>query len=89
MLDTSASSLPVNHLSTVTAVHPDPLDSFALATYASATGRSSEQMPLQHIEKSRCGISITLTLPCQHCTYANATGYECSQCKCSEKLMLF
>lgn len=36
----------------VPAVHPDPLDSYALATYASSTGRTAEVMPLEHIEKS-------------------------------------
>ena len=36
----------------VCSVHPDPLDGFALATYASSTGRTAELMPLQHIEKS-------------------------------------
>jgi hypothetical protein len=36
-----------------TAVHPDPLDSYALATYAAATKRTSELMPLEHIDKCR------------------------------------
>jgi hypothetical protein len=35
------------------AVHPDPFDSYALATYAAATNRTSELMPLEHIDKSR------------------------------------
>jgi hypothetical protein len=34
-------------------VHPDPLDSYALATYASANNRTSELLPLEHIDKSR------------------------------------
>lgn len=35
------------------AVHPDPLDSYALATYAAATKRTSELLPLEHIDKCR------------------------------------
>ena len=41
------------HPPPICAVHPDPLDSYALATYASAANRTSELLPLEHIEKSR------------------------------------
>ncbi|WIA16139.1 hypothetical protein OEZ85_012856 [Tetradesmus obliquus] len=46
-------ALQIRHLRSSSAVHPDPLDTYALATYASSQGRLNETQALNHIHKNQ------------------------------------
>lgn len=45
--------LGINHLRSSTAIHPDPLDTYCLATYASSNGRLEERQILNQIPKTQ------------------------------------